>query len=1430
LEDFATSVDAYIYVRDIPLKFAGWVRPDPEGGWIHCPLPNSQEEANAAGMRMNYKYGKKFCILLAEQFTDTAREWWITTGRNMDINCWRPSKPGLCPPDIVETPMLHVLEKQFQNARTQEAAMLTLETLKWNLAEESVAAFRTRCTSLFVKAGIRDFQAKRSFVMGILSDEMCRQIMRPVDEADMWLKIEEAVSTEESIKARNKKAGQLGRYSNEAKNRESKKEMKDLICYNCQKKGHISPNCPENTTKDKDKKGKRKEYSRSDSRSDYSRTEEDTCYNCGGKGHRSPECPSKKRERKRFEKQASNLQMDTREQSPQFYYQAPASSSQAQSPSSSNDHLGSYYYSAETTTEFYAFESLPWYDAMAESDQHWHQEETSLHQLSQNYYDENKYGVNDGHTTAFYAQEEVTPQFTVNQVSMPDTHVSYGDLFEAVGRVSAGPPVPPPRGSMRTYAYTLDDRKMLTVGDTGTAINLVPKGVLEPCGFKITRQPDQKLLTTDGITISPIGICDEFIFKLGGVQFTIKTYVCERAAFQLLLGNHFWWSVGAALFPRLGKIIITRPALRIITATCDILAPESRPPPLVNQRSGPPARAQSLSHKTEVDPLSGEELLENPPPDFHYMDVRPLKAPENITTTSFLKISNYPDVITVGERDYIKEADEDGDPPASELKGSPPDIITDSFIKERIDINPAAPNWFKERIVAIILKYHLAVSWSDDDLGKVVDVPHEIRLKEGSVPVRQPSRRHLYLPKNEQVIKKKAEAYVKLGIWRQCKFSPWLTQLVIAKKGRVCHDFTSLNAATVLDAFPIHSIPDIVSAQSGMGTWSMMDTDRGYSQIIMALLCIFMTAFEMLHQMWESLRMLFGMTGAPATFHRNMAIMMEPVIEKYKEFVNWFFDDIIVGTKLKDWGLHADVVESVMKAARNKGWKFGAHKMRFGYNKLRLLGIIMTPQGRCPDPEKQDTLLTMRIPRTASEMKSFLGLTQWFSEHIPALSWNTTSLRQLLTEASPKSNLRWTPQALSQFEYIKKQMRQPCTLAVYNPKAVVILYTDACAEGLGCMLVQLQEDRSEVVVAFGSCSLSRAQQMYHITRQEALAFIWTLGHFHLYLCAKPFLWRTDHRALKFIFDASKTTIPALQRYKLIADDYRFSTEWIPGARMIADTMSRLCIVPAERSCTMTTREMLTVDLSTLVGSKKEEVLVLETDVRKTRLYLAEEGDIAFYNMMDEEELVMENELEQEQEGNLERERREEREELREEIGEEGSEDGGEGMEGEEEMNSQRQPIHPDEEAIRGKLAIDIPSYTTTERRLLGALSHLRNYLSDPTTITNIPEDLHSYVKKISKTCKLIDDKVMKIKVRGGIKEIPESLTKVGEILKEAHDGGGHRGLDATMSIITARYWIPVVEKVVLRHIMKCATCQKYAKANKFYNPNYGVQSYDLFKH
>jgi hypothetical protein len=112
-------------------------------------------------------------------------------------------------------------------------------------------------------------------------------------------------------------------------------------------------------------------------------------------------------------------------------------------------------------------------------------------------------------------------------------------------------------------------------------------------------------------------------------------------------------------------------------------------------------------------------------------------------------------------------------------------------VQERLDINPTAPNWFKERIIAICMKYHTAISWTEDDLSLVTDVPHEVVLKEGAVPVQQASHRHLHLPKNEEIIKKKASFLIRLGIWRKCRFSPWLTQLVIAKKA-VCAMMISL--------------------------------------------------------------------------------------------------------------------------------------------------------------------------------------------------------------------------------------------------------------------------------------------------------------------------------------------------------------------------------------------------------------------------------------------------------------------------------------------------------------------------------------------------------------------------------------------------------------------------------------------------------------
>ena len=83
--------------------------------------------------------------------------------------------------------------------------------------------------------------------------------MRPNTERELWLKIEEAVATEESIKATKDKQKDTKDKKGTKEDTKYKKDMKELTCYTCQKKGHISPNCPENKDKKGGGKGKKKE-------------------------------------------------------------------------------------------------------------------------------------------------------------------------------------------------------------------------------------------------------------------------------------------------------------------------------------------------------------------------------------------------------------------------------------------------------------------------------------------------------------------------------------------------------------------------------------------------------------------------------------------------------------------------------------------------------------------------------------------------------------------------------------------------------------------------------------------------------------------------------------------------------------------------------------------------------------------------------------------------------------------------------------------------------------------------------------------------------------------------------------------------------------------------------------------------------------------
>ena len=101
---------------------------------------------------------------------------------------------------------------------------------------------------------------------------------------------------------------------------------------------------------------------------------------------------------------------------------------------------------------------------------------------------------------------------------------------------------------------------------------------------------------------------------------------------------------------------------------------------------------------------------------------------------------------------------------------------------------------------------------------------------------------------------------------------------------------------------------------------------------------------------------------------------------------------------------------------------------------------------------------------------------------------------------------------------------------------------------------------------------------------------------------------------------------------------------------------------------------------------------------------------------------------------------------------------------------------------------------------------------------------------MAKSCFLKDDVLYK-KSRGIIREVADTYAARKQALQYAHDGAGHRGVEGTLVILASRFWFPLMEKHVCRHVAQCATCQRHARVGPvLWFPNYAVAVLDIFAH
>ncbi|CAL9685423.1 unnamed protein product [Knipowitschia caucasica] len=120
-----------------------------------------------------------------------------------------------------------------------------------------------------------------------------------------------------------------------------------------------------------------------------------------------------------------------------------------------------------------------------------------------------------------------------------------------------------------------------------------------------------------------------------------------------------------------------------------------------------------------------------------------------------------------------------------------------------------------------------------------------------------------------------------------------------------------------------------------------------------------------------------------------------------------------------------------------------------------------------------------------------------------------------------------------------------------------MLQADASQVGAGAVLLQMDGQGVMKPVCFFSKKFNRHQQNYSVIEKEALALIWALQYFRVYLSGSvPLVVYTDHNPLTFL-SSLRCPNQRLVRWTLFLQAYDMEIRHIRGRdNFMADALSR----------------------------------------------------------------------------------------------------------------------------------------------------------------------------------------------------------------------------------------------------------------------------------
>ncbi|GFV46389.1 retrovirus-related Pol polyprotein from transposon opus [Trichonephila clavipes] len=323
---------------------------------------------------------------------------------------------------------------------------------------------------------------------------------------------------------------------------------------------------------------------------------------------------------------------------------------------------------------------------------------------------------------------------------------------------------------------------------------------------------------------------------------------------------------------------------------------------------------------------------------------------------------------------------------------------------------------------------------------------------------------------------------------------------------RLCVDFRALNTESVSDDFPMEDAVELIHSIGRANIITTLDLLKGYWAISMAEDSKNLTSFKTHRQQYRFKVMSFGLKNASATFQREM----NKALSCYREFSRAYIDDIAIFSK--NWEEHLLHLDTLLTKLSELNFTVNLKKWAFGKAQIKYLGHIIGSGKHEPDPEKTAVINNLPVPKTKKELRSVLGLCNYYLE-APSLY-------------SPVPDKPYT------------------------------IHSDASQIGIAACLSQKCGDKC-YPIAYASQKLSKTQQSWSTIEREAFAIVWSLKKFEVWVFGTEIEFYTDHNPLPYLTKSAPQSA-RLQKWAFALQKFNVTIKHCPGVKMPhADARSRL---------------------------------------------------------------------------------------------------------------------------------------------------------------------------------------------------------------------------------------------------------------------------------